>query len=286
MSHAQFYDNHAIKADQAMISNNNNVSPPLKINKNSHLIKKSSSNSLSSSSSSSSLFNGVATTTSTIIHQQPRHPIIIHTHPPKVIHTHPRDFMALVQKLTGFSREDDNSSPSHPPLPLPQHLKSEPINKEEDPVSGPESCLGDILRPDKEIIYQNNNINKKCELLANDDNESTSVVTDENSGNCSLGDAQVNSSASCYVPPPTTIFDLPNINDINSGIINYNNLNDPTIFLDSNNAPFPSPNSTDLFFSDQPFCNYTDSFFLMPSTSMRSSFSSSSSENIKELPDF
>ncbi|XP_059302555.1 VQ motif-containing protein 20 [Lycium ferocissimum] len=292
MNQAQFYD-HA-KADQAVISNNNNnVCSPLKINKASHFIKKSSSNSLSSSSSSSSLYNGVAATTPTTIpHQQPRHPVIIYTHSPKVIHTHPRDFMALVQKLTGFSPEDDHSSPSHPPRPIPQHPKSEPINEEEDLTCDPESCLGDILRSDQENIYHNNitnNINNKCEILANDDNESTSVVTDESNGSFSVGD---NSSASCYVPPPP-IFDLATINDnkdINSGISNYNynnNLSDPPGFFDSNLAPFdPSPitNSPDLFFSDQQFCNYTDSLFFMPS--MRNSFSSSSSESIKELPDF
>ncbi|KAM3232647.1 VQ motif-containing protein 20 [Capsicum annuum] len=300
----QFYD-HA-KADQAINNNNNNnISSPLKINKASHLIRKSSSNSLlPSSSSSSSLYNAVAATS--IPHQQPRHPVIIYTHSPKVIHTHPRDFMALVQKLTGLSPEDDPSSPSPPLQTMPQHPKSEPINEEEeeeDPISGPEGCLGDILRlDDQENTYHdnnmtNNNINQKCDLVVNDDNECTSVVTDENNGSCSIGD---NSSASCYVPPPP-IFDLGNINDnkdINSGISNFNyninnnntshNLSDPPSFFDSNLAPFDDPgpitNSSDFFFSDQQFCNYTDSLFFMPS--MRSSFSSSSSESIKELPDF
>ncbi|PHT46143.1 40S ribosomal protein S7 [Capsicum baccatum] len=207
----QFYD-HA-KADQAINNNNNNnISSPLKINKASHLIRKSSSNSLiPSSSSSSSLYNAVVATT--IPHQQPRHPVIIYTHSPKVIHTHPRDFMALVQKLTGLSPEDDPSSPSPPLQTMPQHPKSEPINEEEeeeDPISGPEGCLGDILRlDDQENTYHdnnmtNNNINQKCDLVVNDDNECTSVVTDENNGSCSIGD---NSSASCYVPPPP-IFDL------------------------------------------------------------------------------
>ncbi|KAM3380360.1 hypothetical protein P3S68_005933 [Capsicum galapagoense] len=62
---------------------------PLKINRDSCNIKKSSS----------SLF---------VNHQQAEgqehhHPVIIYTHSPKVIRTNPRDFMSLVQKLTGLS---------------------------------------------------------------------------------------------------------------------------------------------------------------------------------------
>ncbi|CAL9075621.1 unnamed protein product, partial [Musa textilis] len=84
---------------------------PLKIHKDSHLIHKASSSSSSTST----------TTTTTSSHQQQRHhPVIIYTHSPKVIHTHARDFMALVQKLTGLSRSaaDDDSS-SLPPAPSP-----------------------------------------------------------------------------------------------------------------------------------------------------------------------
>ncbi|CAN4088839.1 unnamed protein product [Withania somnifera] len=66
---------------------------PLKINKDSYYIKKSSS----------SLFN----------QEQQRHqPVIIYTHSPKIIHTHPRDFMALVQKLTGLSSNHSTSDPN------------------------------------------------------------------------------------------------------------------------------------------------------------------------------
>ncbi|KAK4719358.1 hypothetical protein R3W88_017696 [Solanum pinnatisectum] len=312
MNHAQFY-RHS-KTNDAMVmnnnnsNNNNNISSPLKINKASHHIKKLS-NSLPSSSSSSSLYNAIAATTSTTFiphHQQQRQPVIIYTHSPKVIHTHPRDFKALVQKLTGLSPEEV-SSHSHPPqsMPMPQyHPKSEPINEEmdhdHDPISGAESCFGDLQLGHEENNYHrtnmtniNTNINEKCDLLMNDDNDS--VVTDENNennGSSCIGD---NSSASCYVPPPQ-IFDLPNINDykdINSDFSNYNynnninNLSDSPSFFDNNFAPFdPNPitNSSDYFFSDQQFCNYTDSLFFMPS--MRNSFSSSSSESIKELPDF
>ncbi|KAA0034563.1 VQ motif-containing protein 8 [Cucumis melo var. makuwa] len=41
---------------------------------------------------------------------QLRQPLIIYTHSPKIIHTHPKDFMALVQRLTGFN----------PPPPQPE----------------------------------------------------------------------------------------------------------------------------------------------------------------------
>ncbi|KAG9144659.1 hypothetical protein Leryth_020940 [Lithospermum erythrorhizon] len=39
----------------------------------------------------------------------PRHPVIIYTHSPKVIHANPKDFMTLVQKLTGLPRSEDNN---------------------------------------------------------------------------------------------------------------------------------------------------------------------------------
>ncbi|CAA3033316.1 Hypothetical predicted protein, partial [Olea europaea subsp. europaea] len=80
------------------------------INKDSHFIKKLPSSS-SSSSSSSTVINGVG-----LKPPQPRYPVIIYTHSPKVIHTHPRDFMALVQKLTGYSPSEDettNLKPKH-----------------------------------------------------------------------------------------------------------------------------------------------------------------------------
>ena len=58
----------------------------VRINKDSHLIRKPSSSS-----------------TSVVLHKQERDPIIIYTQSPKVIHTKPRDFMALVQRLTGMA---------------------------------------------------------------------------------------------------------------------------------------------------------------------------------------
>ncbi|KAA8541230.1 hypothetical protein F0562_025163 [Nyssa sinensis] len=148
MSPTQFHEQRHAKREI------NGLCPsPLKINKDSHFIKKPSPS--SSSSSTSSFANGVAgVATTTTTKPQQRHPVIIYTHSPKIIHTHPRDFMALVQKLTGLSRSDDD-------VPQP---KSEPGND----------------TPEEE--------NKNPKTVSNDDNDSTSVVTDENCG--SVGDAQ------------------------------------------------------------------------------------------------
>ncbi|XP_077242257.1 VQ motif-containing protein 8, chloroplastic-like [Tasmannia lanceolata] len=69
---------------------------PLKINRESHVTHKKSSSSKSS-------FAGGAKPPP----PQRNHPVIIYTHSPKVIRTDPRDFMAIVQKLTGFSKYQD-----------------------------------------------------------------------------------------------------------------------------------------------------------------------------------
>ncbi|XP_057481263.1 VQ motif-containing protein 8, chloroplastic-like [Actinidia eriantha] len=45
-------------------------------------------------------------------HGQNHHPIIIYAHSPKIIHAKPRDFMTLVQKLTGLSPRPQNHKSS------------------------------------------------------------------------------------------------------------------------------------------------------------------------------
>ncbi|XP_062110109.1 VQ motif-containing protein 20-like [Humulus lupulus] len=70
---------------------------PLKINRDSHSIQKSAHN-----------FPGKVHHHQQQHQQQKRQPVIIYTHSPKIIHTQPRDFMALVQKLTGQSRSDND----------------------------------------------------------------------------------------------------------------------------------------------------------------------------------
>lgn len=216
----------------------------LKINKDSHFIKKSPPS--SSSSSSSSLIKP----------QQQRHPVIIYTHSPKIIHTHPRDFMALVQKLTGLSRSDDDPAPPVNSDPANNNNASSNNNNMTIPNNNTSSCCEDD--------------DKNIKGMMNDDNESTSVITDDNGGggSSSIGDGQVNS---CFVPP-TPIFDQPNASCFN-------------------NIPFFTPTSMDFLGStaQPPFYSYTDSMFFMPNnntTTTRSSISSSTLEGMKEFQEY
>ncbi|KAL6010869.1 hypothetical protein ACLOJK_001311 [Asimina triloba] len=109
MSPSQFHDYHHLRREL-----NGPRPTPLKINKDSHSIQKPSSSTSSSTSASSSLSVAAAAAKQSQSQQQQRHPVIIYTHSPKIIHTQARDFMALVQKLTGLSRSDD-PAPPHPP---------------------------------------------------------------------------------------------------------------------------------------------------------------------------
>ncbi|KAI3745984.1 hypothetical protein L6452_08399 [Arctium lappa] len=79
--------------------------PPLKINKDSNFISRTPPSTTASSTTTT-------TTTTTSDKQPPRRPVIIYTHSPKVIHTHPRDFMALVQKLTGYTPPPEETQQS------------------------------------------------------------------------------------------------------------------------------------------------------------------------------
>lgn len=200
----------------------------LKINKDSHFIKKSPS---MSSSSSSPMANGVAAATTK---PQQRHPVIIYTHSPKIIQTHPRDFMALVQKLTGLSKSEKDLQAAA--------TKSPKIEPNED---------------EQRNHHMNKSPNKG--IMISDDNESTSVITDENGSN-SMGDGHVNS---CFVPP---VFD-----------------NQNSCF---NNIPLFQPNSYEFMCSNQPFFNYNhihDPMYYMPN--MRSFSSYSALDGLKEFPD-
>lgn len=77
---------------------------PLKINKDSHVIHKLPS----SSSNSLSLAHNNRREQA-----QQKPPVIIYAHSPKVIHTQPRDFMALVQKLTGRDHDHETAPITH-----------------------------------------------------------------------------------------------------------------------------------------------------------------------------
>ncbi|GLT72302.1 hypothetical protein SLA2020_442500 [Shorea laevis] len=134
---------------------------PLKINKGSHFIHKPSSS--SSTSMSSAISNYAAP-----VRQQQRRPVIIYTHSPKIIHTQARDFMALVQKLTGVSRPNDDEA-THA---QPDH-KSDKISLSMD--GGNDS-----------------NVKPVC----HDDNDESSALTDENCG----GGGDVKPSLSSFSP--------------------------------------------------------------------------------------
>ncbi|CAN0902297.1 VQ motif-containing protein 20 [Linum grandiflorum] len=157
-------------------------SPPLKVNKDSHAIKKPSAcnNSPSSASSSSSTSSSTA---AAVKPPQRQHPVIIYTHSPKVIHTHPRDFMALVQKLTGMTRSNDP-----------------------DPVVRPDKSV-DSGKPDSPA-------EEESQRTGGDDNDSSSVITEEN--NCgSTEQANSNNNNNCFVSS-SSIFDSPAANQNNN----------------------------------------------------------------------
>ncbi|CAI0377908.1 unnamed protein product [Linum tenue] len=157
-AHHHNYNQEATRRSSAV-----NCPPPLKVNKDSRAIIKTSS------SASSLAVAGSAKP------PPQRHPVIIYTHSPKVIHTHPRDFMALVQKLTGLSRSDQDPAAD----PSPSSSQGENHN----------------------II--NNSNNKIGGGGENEDNESSSVITEENCGD----GQQANSSSNTFVP--SSIFESP-----------------------------------------------------------------------------
>ncbi|XVE75199.1 hypothetical protein DITRI_Ditri12bG0076500 [Diplodiscus trichospermus] len=184
---------------------------PLKISKDSHFIQKTS--------------GGVVSLAAAASHSKQQGPVIIYTHSPKIIHTQARDFMALVQKLTGFSRSDDvnETGPSRPRK-----------NKAEDnSVAG---CL-------------------------QEENDSSSAVTDENGG-LAVSDAYyVNNVSSPYVPAT--------ISPINP------------LFAD---IPLFTPNSTDFCCSPRHVYKFADNATLFQTLGNLNS--PSMIEFIKGLPDY
>lgn len=252
----------------------------LKLNKDSRAIKKS----LPPSSSSPALLNNIVSLMSNNNNnnkpqpqpqpppptppqpQQQRHPVIIYTHSPTVIKTNPKDFMSLVQKLTGLTRGSEGNqhqpgsssssslTPS-PPLPPLQQPRSEANNYED-----------------------NNNIKRNGSGnlgIIGDDCEITSVSTDETKNNGGGGFSDLPVINSCYIPSP--MFDHPP----NLCFSNNNNNN--------NGIPFFNPNSAEFLCTSQPFYNsYSDpSSFCIPPPNIRSSYSSSSSlDAMNDLPDF
>ncbi|KAE8653773.1 Detected protein of unknown function [Hibiscus syriacus] len=150
----------------------NGVRPtPLKISKESNVIQKPSSSADHPKQQQ----------------QKRQGPIIIYTHSPKIIHTQARDFMTLVQRLTGLSRPDRELDENTAPVVL-------------------------ATRPRK-----NDKVNRQ------EDNETSSWITDENGGS--------------YVPTTTTV----------SGMNPF--------FAD---MPLFTPSSTDFFCSPRPVHMFGD----------------------------
>ncbi|KAH1086084.1 VQ motif-containing protein 20 [Glycine max] len=244
MSPSQFH----AKKQTTSTTNNNNIngllSPSLRINKESHLIKKSSSTSPSSSStSSSSLVNSAMTQAMPVSlykqtppQQQQCHPVIIYTHSPKVIHTQPKDFMSLVQKLTGLSRSDEKEDEDGG-NPTPQQPSNQKFG-------------GDVA-----VAVGDKESGRK-----NEDNETSSVITTEENYCSSVGENQVNS---CFMTGEPSMLE-PRLN--------------PYV----TNLPVLAPSSAEFACSSQPFLNYTDSLFF--SHNMRNSIPSSVTlEGMKEF---
>ncbi|KAJ8424113.1 hypothetical protein Cgig2_018123 [Carnegiea gigantea] len=161
---------------------------PLKIHKDSHTIKKSSSMTSIPGSMSS-----VGTTMAPKPSQQ-RPPLIIYTHSPKTIHTNPKDFMSLVQKLTGMSPSeqptDHNVTSDYKKVRTSEsHMRTKDCNPSEN----------DKYEAVVKIETLSNNSNN-----SSDDNDSSSVITEENCCNSNVGDV-VNGRLNSYVE--TQFFD-------------------------------------------------------------------------------
>ncbi|VYS57795.1 unnamed protein product [Arabidopsis thaliana] len=239
--------------------------PTLKVNKDSHVIKKPPSPSSFSSAA------------------KPRHPVIIYTHTPRIIHTNPKDFMALVQKLTGMTHSDEDLGGGNA-MTDPGVVKS--INRTVseptvDRKNNRNRCGGgnNYLRNysgagnGKGIFFNN--------TMISEDSESSSVITTEEN----IGEhGQVNSSLPYSAvaippqppphppppPPPPSMYDAAGIN--------YGAYL-PTFPI------FPPANPADNFLcGNQPFANFDDPLFFAPN--MRSSFSSSSSSGFDGLTEF
>ncbi|XP_076949786.1 uncharacterized protein LOC143622561 [Bidens hawaiensis] len=75
--------------------------------------------------------------------QQPPPPVIIYTHSPKVIHTRPCDFMALVQKLTGYTPQPTQDQRQNQDLENVEDSESSSVVTEEHGSPLGDSCVVD-----------------------------------------------------------------------------------------------------------------------------------------------
>ncbi|CAA7051382.1 unnamed protein product [Microthlaspi erraticum] len=240
-------------------------SPLLKLNKDSHVIKKP----LSPSSSSSAA--------------KPRQPVIIYTNTPKIIHTNPKDFMALVQKLTGMSRSDEdpggNATTDRGGKSINRSVSDLTVDRKMNRnrsgganTSYNRSYSGAGAGTGRGMFFNNATISE--------DSESSSVITtDENMGehgqvNSSLPYSSVSIPPPPHPPPPPP--PAPSMYDATG--INYGNYF-PAFPI------FPPANPADSFLcGNQPFASFDDPLYFAPN--MRSSFSSSSSSGFDGLTEF
>ncbi|KAL0857320.1 hypothetical protein Bca101_062474 [Brassica carinata] len=272
-----FNDHHHLKREPndnsgvGIIYPPSSPSPLLKLNKDSHVIKKPPSPSSSSSAAA-----------------KPRQPVIIYTNTPKVIHTNPKDFMALVQKLTGMSHSEEDSGVTGGKSTNRSSVSDLTVDRKVNRTrcggggggghnsynnrsySGPGG--GNVNG--KGIFFSNNTT--ICE-----DSESSSVITtDENMGGGEHGPYSAVVAVSPFPhpppppppPPPTT---HQSMYDGTNGI-NYSSYFSTLL---------PVNNPADNFLcGNQNFAGFDDPLYFMPN--MRSSFSSSSSSGFDGLTEF
>lgn len=224
MSPAKFNDE-----DHARKVINGTRPSPLKINKDSHSIHKPCS---------SSIPIAAPDPAPAIKQRQQQQPVIIYTHSPKVIHTQARDFMALVQKLTGPSRQDCGYG---------------------------SNGVDDLSSLDQE---ESGNRKIMAGPSHDNDNESSSVLTDEinGGGNCDIGNSYNIGAAGAAASAGS-----------NNSMLNLSN----PYFGD---IPLFTPNGTDFFCSPSPVYRFPDTVY--PSPNMSGSLSPSFLEFMKGLPEY
>lgn len=248
---------------QIIMSRRINNNPALKINPGSRFIKKSSPPPPSPPLQPSPPLDGPMATSG-----GPRHPVVIYTHSPKIIRTHPKDFMALVQKLTGYSAPASAPpSPPSPPPPMPEPCDEYLIT---DIANNSDHSGGNNINKsssDDDVISARYNW-----LMMGEDKDLTTM--DEKVGSCSIGHD--------FDPKNNSKF--------------YFDNNNSEFIKNSNNMSYFDPTSMDFGFpSTTPFDNCGDSLHLM-----RSSVSSpppslvtkggstdlGSPESVMDFPDF
>ncbi|KAH7516520.1 hypothetical protein FEM48_Zijuj10G0143800 [Ziziphus jujuba var. spinosa] len=239
MSPAKFNDE-----DRSMKAIHGVRPSPLKINRDSHSIQKPSSSFAAAPVVPASAFPNP---------QQKRQPVIIYTHSPKVIHTQARDFMALVQKLTGLTHpEDETASFSQKQMESNGNAKdsSSAMSEANAAKSG----------------------NRNPTIISQEETESSSVVTDDNnnnnknySGNSSSSDMEAIRSSSS--------------GSGGSSILSFSN----SYFGD---VPLFTPNGTDFFCSPRPGYRFPAADTSFASPNIGGSISPSVLEFIKRIQEY